>query len=977
MPSPVNIGTREIPLSFVKKLTEIVNTEWDNKTYLEKVTPVTRELLRFWFEDAFCENRVINFHSGQKQAILNTIYVHEILKTSTVFDTWAMVDSELLAQMDLVDLKKEKYQYPKYAVKMATGTGKTWVIEAFLIWQYLNARHEESYSGRFSKNFLLVAPGLIIYERLLNAFSGKENEQGVRDFERSDFRQFESLFIPPAYKDEILGFLQSGVCGKEEIGRKVTGDGLIAITNWHLLAGVEEEEELESSPLENPSRIIKDILPISPGTSAGHSLDSLDSRYLSGNEIEFLARLKDLVVINDEAHHIHENKKYGEVVEVEWQKSLNYIAQGKKEHFIQIDFSATPYDVTGGGQKRTKHYFPHIVVDFDLRAAIYKGLVKTIVLDKRKEIASIPLEALDFKAERGAGGEIIGLSSGQKIMLRAGLAKLRVLEEHFVDLTKNKEGVSYKHPKMFVICEDTKVTPKVEEYLVVNEGLSPDDVMRIDSGKKETLSDKEWNELKPKLFDIDKHSSPKVIVSVLMLREGFDVNNICVVVPLRTSAAPILLEQTVGRGLRLMWREPEFRETRDENIELLLKKKKEPKNYIDILSIIEHPAFIRFYDDLISDVTIVEDVPKDKSDVLGDIINVGLKDNFRDYDLFWPLILVDKEENLVPMEISIDKMSSFDLYGLEQLKKMVPKGGDVFYSEEITVKTRFGDYEVRPDIFNSQSYNEFIGKIVRAVTNIVVKVGVRKQKHFPVMQIHQDKIAGAIDDFVRNKLFKFYFDPFTDNNWRVLLLAQSGIGEHIIKEISKVIYELQTNIDVSEAQVIKKWFSEVDSLRMRQKYCLDIEKTIYRQQAYPSNKGELEKNFMEFCDTDSDVEAFIKINEHYHNFAQINYVRADGMFVSYSPDFLVRSKEKMYIVETKGQEYLGNENVNLKQLATVDWIERINELRPEDRMNVVWKYVLLGEKTFYILCEKGAFLSEIFEYADVTKNKIEGTLFSK
>ena len=64
-------------------------------------------------------------------------------------------------------------------------------------------------------------------------------------------------------------------------------------------------------------------------------------------------------------------------------------------------------------------------------------------------------------------------------------------------------------------------------------------------------------EIKEKLFNIDRYAQPKVIVSVLMLREGFDVNNICVVVPLRASTASILLEQTIGRGLRLMWREPE------------------------------------------------------------------------------------------------------------------------------------------------------------------------------------------------------------------------------------------------------------------------------------------------------------------------------------------------------------------------------------------------------------------------------------
>ena len=79
--------------------------------------------------------------------------------------------------------------------------------------------------------------------------------------------------------------------------------------------------------------------------------------------------------------------------------------------------------------------------------------------------------------------------------------------------------------------------------------------------------------MKQRLFNIDKHDKPKIIVSVLMLREGFDVNNICVIVPLRSTLALILLEQILGRGLRLMWREPEFQDVkREENRIRLLKE---------------------------------------------------------------------------------------------------------------------------------------------------------------------------------------------------------------------------------------------------------------------------------------------------------------------------------------------------------------------------------------------------------------------
>jgi type III restriction enzyme len=396
MVNPKSLGTGDIPLKFAKTVTQKANKDWEDGSFLDKVTPITRDLLRFWFQDAFCETPRFNFHEGQKQAILNTIYMHEVLKTKDVMDMYMSVHQELLQEMDLLNLKQAKYGHPKYAIKMATGTGKTWVLNAFLIWQYLNAKHEKQPSGMFSKNFLLVAPGLIVYERLLDAYLGKEQEDGTRDFGESDFKKFEKLFVPPAYKDEIFGFIQSNVARKEEIGKKVTGEGLIAITNWHLLAS--EEELIEaSSPLENPSQVVKDIMPITPGTTAGHALDAFDNQFLKGKVIEYLANLPDLVVFNDEAHHINEFKKAGEVFEVEWQKSLLKIAEPKREKFIQIDFSATPYNVTGSGQKRTRHFFPHIIVDFDLRTAIKKGFVKTIALDKRKEIASLPL---DFKAER-------------------------------------------------------------------------------------------------------------------------------------------------------------------------------------------------------------------------------------------------------------------------------------------------------------------------------------------------------------------------------------------------------------------------------------------------------------------------------------------------------------------------------------------------------------------------------------------------
>ena len=244
-------------------------------------------------------------------------------KINTVTDTYDFVGEDLIARADLATLAKAKYQIPKYAVKMATGTGKTWVMHAMLLWQMLNARHEDEPSGRFTKNFLIVAPGLIVYDRLLDAFCGRiKRGTEYRDFDTNDFVLNQDVFIPVHLRQEVFSFIQNNVVTKEEgIGRKSTGDGMIALTNWHLfenqLADYDQQEEGEMTV----PQIIEQLLPIRPGKAAGNDLGMLDRRSFRGTEIEYLTGLKDIMVINDEAHHIHELKRGGEIDEVEW-KSL-------------------------------------------------------------------------------------------------------------------------------------------------------------------------------------------------------------------------------------------------------------------------------------------------------------------------------------------------------------------------------------------------------------------------------------------------------------------------------------------------------------------------------------------------------------------------------------------------------------------------------------------------------------------------------
>lgn len=965
-----------VSLELAKRLSETVNAAWESGEMMEQVTPTTQELLKFWFSEEYCSLRNRNFHAGQRQAILNIVYLHEVMGVRNVLEYYEQLTPDLMPLVDLGALSQKKYQMPKYAVKMATGTGKTWVMHALLLWQMLNARREASPNPsqggemrfRFTKNFLIVAPGLIVYDRLLDAFCGRmERGKEERNIETNDFYLNQEVFIPVHYRQEVFSFIQNNVVTKEEgIGRKTTGDGLIALTNWHLFENQMADEAAEPQPMD-VSSIINELLPIRPGKAAGNDLGMLDRRYLRGSELEYLAELDDIMVINDEAHHIHELKRNGEIEEVEWQKGLNVIAEKKGERFFQIDFSATPFDQRGSGKKVQKCYFPHIIVDFDLATAMRKGLVKTLLLDRRQELTE--LENLDYKAVRDERGKVCDLSDGQRLMLRAGLAKLKKLETEFTAVDEKK------NPKMLVICEDTSVAPFVEN-LMREEGLTKEDVATIDSNAKGEVSEEEWKETKKKLFDIDKYQKPKVIISVLMLREGFDVNNICVIVPLRSSEAPILLEQIIGRGLRLMWREPEYQSIKNDDRKRVLQLHTQPKTYIDMLSIIEHPAFIQFYEELFAEGLAIEDTGETgEGGSTGDLIRVGLREGYEQFDFQWPMIIREAEEELEEVEIDINTLQPFTAFPLEMLRKFLAQDGETFISQEAISKTQFGRYKVTANLFTATSYNEYLQKLLRTITLRFDRISSHREMPVPNLQINEARTIAVVDRYIRTRLFGQPFNPFNGSDWKILLSKDAIVTKHIIEEMARAIFNIQNNIMTTDAQVLHTPFSSVTEIKMRESFSIETHKTIYERQGYPSSRGGFEQKFIEFLDMDGEVERFLKINESQHAFAIIYYMRMDGLMATYHPDFIVGTSEKIYLIETKGNDKIFDKNVRQKQTAAVEWCRKINELKPEERMDRRWEYVLVSEDNFYGLSSNGATIIDICERCKVSLSAAIGELF--
>ena len=931
---------------------------------LDLVTPVTATLLKWWFgEDMAAARGGLNFHAGQKQAILNAIVAHEVLGAASLLELYQHAAPDaLLTGSRMTELAQAKHAHPKYCLKMATGTGKTWVLQALLIWQVLNktaALAEGIDDARFTRQFLIVAPGLIVYDRLLDAFCGKTVE-GRRDFSTSDMARFADLFIPDLHREQVFGFVRGNVCAKDDIGLKATGNGMIAIANWHLLTegdAPETEEDMQSpgAPLA-PQQVIDAVLPLTPGRATGNSLDVLDRRYARGNVLEFLSGLPELMVFNDEAHHIHEVKREGETTEVEWQKSLSRIAEAKGRRFVQVDFSATPYNDVGSGKNKRKLYFPHIITDFDLKSAMRAGLVKSLVLDKRKEIGALPLE---FKAERDEDGNAV-LSEGQRVMLRAGLAKLKKLERDFAALDPAR------HPKMLVVCEDTSVSPLVAAFLR-QEGLSDDGAMTIDSGKKAELGEKDWAPVRERLFDVDRHATPRVIVSVLMLREGFDVNNICVIVPLRSSQAQILLEQTIGRGLRLMWRDPEYDDIKRDNRDRL-RNGQEPGSLIDVLSIVEHPAFQSFYDELISEGLAGESTEdSDSTSGAGDVLAAELREDYEKYDFSIPFILREADETMDHAALDVTKLPAFTAMSQEQLAALLGKG-DVFVSQDLQSNTLFGDYRVDGAIMNVSGYNDFLARLTRRISQALsqpLPKGNKIAAHLanPYMQVNTADLTGALDDYIWTQLFGAPFNPMEGENWRVLLLQP--VVDHLTKVFAVALIESEAPLVTGQTEVLHRHLSEVPKLMMRESSSLPVIKCIYERLAFPAKNGGLERAFMEWAQADSGVQAFCKISENRHTFARLRYVKEDGLPAFYSPDFLVRTESAIYLVETKAQQQTAHPNVQRKMKSATAWCERINNLPPAQRDGLPWHYVLLGETLFRDWQAKSARLGELLEFARV------------
>lgn len=240
---------------------------------------------------------------------------------------------------------------------------------------------------------------------------------------------------------------------------------------------------------------------------------------------QYLSALPDLVLIMDESHHYRAERGA---------QALNDL-----HPLLGLELTATPLVVKGSKQVP----FKNVVYEYPLSKAIEDGYTRTPFAVTRSDI--------DFY---NFGDEQL-----DKMMLLDGIAchenAKRKLELYAANHSTPEKPVRTVKPFMLVVCKDTEHAAWVEQFVKSDEfrnGTYRGKTITVHS--KQTGAESEFNTRL--LLDVESPDNPvEIVIHVNMLKEGWDVNNLYTIVPLRTAASKILREQMVGRGLRLPYGE--------------------------------------------------------------------------------------------------------------------------------------------------------------------------------------------------------------------------------------------------------------------------------------------------------------------------------------------------------------------------------------------------------------------------------------
>lgn len=860
-PAEVVKGRRPSAIAIAQNLREAVSV-WRQAEY-GGASDTTRELLMHWFERDHMvsgpdgQEVPFRYYFCQREAIETLIYLMEVRRLRSLSQVTAEFSGPG-AEIAALGIAPEEDFWPKYAFKVATGAGKTKIMSLAIVWSYFHALRE-SYS-EMARYFVVIAPNLTVYERL-----------------KEDFGNGKIFGTDPLIPEAWRGDWNLSVVLQDEASGAATG-GVLYLTNIHRLYDVSKRKKKEPETYSW----------MGPPVSKTKALDTGEALR------ERITSHRRVMLLNDEAHHVWDPDSA-------WNEAITYLHGTLQKRtgeglVAQLDFSATPKDNKG-------NIYRHVICDAPLGEAVDGGIVKTPVIGRGQMLVERAHSDAAYKYEN-----------------HLSLAYLRWLE------SKKEWDRSGKKPLMFVMTENTEEANQISRRLnsdpiygelngkTINLHTNLKGKIKWVGGKtkgypvfyeSETeISEEDLKELRKLSRELDENvSAYRCIVSVLMLREGWDVRNVTTIVPLRpyTAKANILPEQTLGRGLRRM----------------------DPSGQVaEVVTVVEHPAFTSLYKEQLSqeglDIVIVDadNVPRTTVTIFPDEKNKDL----RALDLLIPRLA--GAYRIVP---KLDDLTLEDVKKHFAIFQPLPLG-------EVT--SREVKYEGR-HLFTNEIVEEMTAKLP-LMENSWGAISFYREELERITKIRGSHpiLAPLIQRFLEEVVFG---ERVELNDARVVSrLSDGDVREHIRATFVPLIRRKTTlteeRVSSAKPQSVCTWrpFQVTHSERRPTK---EAGKTPFN--LVPCNR-ELEVALTQFLDNAPDVGAFCK-NAGPQSL-RIDYLAAGGRLAFYTPDFIVRTSDRNYLlVETKGRE---DKDVPHKARAAVAWCKAAST------RTVKWQYLYVPQGVF-------------------------------
>ncbi len=868
-------GRRQSRLLLVPKIRAAVDA-WRDGGYAG-ASEVTLRLFEYWFEEDhevpgfgmpfryhFCQREAIETLAwlidiagiADAKALIQAyaeVYRRDLITDNIVFQTTMDGRRQIRRYVPELDVEGVQDLPPenlrRYAFKMATGSGKTWVMAMAVVWSRF---HKEMVSDSpLSTNFLIIAPNVIVYQRLEKDFASN------RIF-------YELPLIPPEWRGT---FAQKVILRGEAAEPDPSGN--VFLTNIQQLYESRDQEW-------TPENAIEALL----GKPPAKDLAASGQRSM----LERVKSLKDLVVLNDEAHHVHDEN-------LKWTQSLLAVHRALPKGLpLWLDFSATPKDQNG-------MYFPWTICDYPLAQAVEDRIVKAPLIVTNEDDPKQPTQDPDHVT-----ADNIGEKYGY--WLRAAIERWK---EHWKVYKKLDT-----RPVLFIMAEKNVYADAIHEYLWKTKefGFKESEVLVIHTDATGEITKAHLDRAREAARDIDKaESKTKVIVSVMMLREGWDVRNVTVVLGLRpfTARAEILPEQVIGRGLRLM---TQVSPDRTQTLEVL-----GTRNLLNVLR-----------DQLEAEGV---GVASTKTEPPPPVIIEPMRERLA-YDIAIPIT----KPSLIH---DIRKVSGLKVDSLEPIYQQA----DLAEPFRLRLRLDFAttDTEVhQADVGATElpPSQELLGSITNKVIDRA-KLPNRFAELYPVVKA-----------YVVSRCFGRTIDPETDTvrSHLARLELQEGIVKYLAREIAVLTVE-RRSIEFDKADYR---LSETRPFSWRRNLPpLGAKRTIFN---FVATYNDFERRFAEFLDKAGDVLRFASLGttEQGESGSQfrVDYLKPSGAVGFYHPDWVVVQKtnagEVNWIIETKGRVW---EGTTAKDDAIRDWCERVS-----DATGAAWHYIRINQPEFDALRPK-------------------------